>query len=102
MFGLGFTEILVILLVALIVFGPDKLPEVARNLGKALGEFRRTVDEIRFDITTSTPQSVSKSLTDKPATGLTSSPLESEQKFSKNPGERDPEKDTPERDPLRK
>jgi Tat protein translocase TatB subunit len=47
MFGIGFTEILVILVVALIVLGPDKLPEIAKTLGKAVREFRRTSDEIR-------------------------------------------------------
>lgn len=50
MFGLGFSEILLILAVALIVFGPKKLPEAARLLGKAMGEFRRTLDEIRYEL----------------------------------------------------
>ena len=39
--NIGGGEILVILLVALIVFGPDKLPEVARQVGKAVGEATR-------------------------------------------------------------
>ena len=38
---MGTPELLVILLVALIVLGPNKLPEVARQIGKALGEIRR-------------------------------------------------------------
>ena len=50
MFGLGFTEILVILVVALLVFGPDKLPELARNLGKALTEFRRASNDLRRSV----------------------------------------------------
>ena len=41
MFGIGSTELLVILLVALIVLGPKSLASVSRSLGKALGEFRR-------------------------------------------------------------
>lgn len=41
MFGIGSTELLVILVVALIVLGPKSLPQMARTLGKALGEFRR-------------------------------------------------------------
>ena len=47
MFGLGTTEILVILLVALLVLGPQKLPGIARSLGKTLGEFRRVSTEFQ-------------------------------------------------------
>ncbi len=41
MFGIGGTELIVILVVALLVLGPKKLPELAKTLGKAMGEFRR-------------------------------------------------------------
>lgn len=41
MFGIGSTELLVILLVALVVLGPKSLASVSRSLGKAMGEFRR-------------------------------------------------------------
>ena len=41
MFGIGFPELVLILVVGLIVFGPGKLPEVARQIGKGLREFRR-------------------------------------------------------------
>ncbi|WP_300785838.1 Sec-independent protein translocase protein TatB, partial [uncultured Desulfovibrio sp.] len=41
MFGIGSTELLVILLVALVVLGPKSLAGVSRTLGKAMGEFRR-------------------------------------------------------------
>lgn len=41
------TELLVILVVALIVFGPTRLPELARSLGRAMGEFRRASSDLR-------------------------------------------------------
>jgi sec-independent protein translocase protein TatA len=49
-FNVGPTEILVVLLIALIVFGPKRLPEVGRTVGKGLREFRRATQEIRGDI----------------------------------------------------
>ncbi len=45
--SLGFPEIAIILLVALLVFGPKRLPEIGRTLGKGLGEFRRASNELR-------------------------------------------------------
>jgi TatA/E family protein of Tat protein translocase len=49
-FNLGFTEMAVIFVVALLVFGPNKLPELARNLGKSLAEFRRASNDLRRSI----------------------------------------------------
>ena len=46
-FGLGIWEIGAILVVALLVFGPSKLPELARNLGRGLREFRKATDDFR-------------------------------------------------------
>jgi TatA/E family protein of Tat protein translocase len=47
MFGIGMTELLVILAVGLLVIGPKKLPELARSLGKGLAEFRRASTDMR-------------------------------------------------------
>src|SRR6056297_2325917 len=50
MFGLGMPEILLILAIALIVIGPQKLPEVAKMLGKAMGEFKRSAQDLKDSI----------------------------------------------------
>ena len=51
MFGIGFTEILVVLVIALIVLGPEKLPEVAKARGKAMRQFRTATDDIKRSVT---------------------------------------------------
>jgi len=47
MFNLGAGEIAVIMIVALLLLGPDKLPELARGIGKFMREFRRQTDDVR-------------------------------------------------------
>jgi TatA/E family protein of Tat protein translocase len=44
---LGMPELIVIFVIALLVFGPRKLPELGRSLGKSLGEFKRASNELR-------------------------------------------------------
>jgi sec-independent protein translocase protein TatA len=49
-FNIGPTELLVILVIALLVFGPSRLPEVGRTIGKGLREFRKASEEIRQEL----------------------------------------------------
>jgi TatA/E family protein of Tat protein translocase len=48
--SIGGTELILIVAVALIIFGPSKLPEVGRSLGKTIREFRRSTREISEDM----------------------------------------------------
>lgn len=50
MFGLGISEVLIILVIALIFIGPKKLPELAKSIGKGFREFQRAKDGLMTDI----------------------------------------------------
>jgi Tat protein translocase TatB subunit len=45
--GIGPAELLLVLIVALVVLGPQKLPEIARDLGKSIAKWRQAIDEIQ-------------------------------------------------------
>ena len=47
MFGIGFPELLLIAVIALVVIGPKRLPDLARALGRGFAEFRRASDELK-------------------------------------------------------
>ena len=49
MFGIGVPELIIILIIGLIVFGPGKLPEIGRGLGKTIREFRKVSSGIMED-----------------------------------------------------
>ena len=51
MFGIGAPELLIILVVALLVLGPRRLPEMARSLGRGMAEFRRASNEFTRTLT---------------------------------------------------
>jgi len=47
MFGIGFPELILIMVIALIVIGPNKLPDLAKALGRGMAEFRKATQEIK-------------------------------------------------------
>jgi len=49
-FNIGPTELIVIMIVALVVFGPKRLPEIGRTLGRSLQEFRRASNDLRREL----------------------------------------------------
>ncbi len=51
MFGIGGQEIVIIALLFLVIFGPSKLPQMARDLGRFVNEARRSIDEFKEELT---------------------------------------------------
>jgi sec-independent protein translocase protein TatA len=58
--SIGFGEILVILLVGLMIFGPKRLPEMGRTVGRSLREFRRAAADLRAEIESDVDDDVPK------------------------------------------
>ena len=50
MFNLGFPELILIFVIALVVFGPGKLPEIGRAVGKGLSEFKKATNSLMSDV----------------------------------------------------
>lgn len=49
----GTTELVLIFAAALVLFGPDKLPEIARSLGKMIGDFKKAMREVQTELSIS-------------------------------------------------
>ena len=54
MFGIGTTELIIIMFIILLIFGAKKLPELAQGLGKGIREFKKASNEIQDEFKTST------------------------------------------------
>ncbi len=67
MFDIGLQEMLVIGVIALVVFGPEKLPELGRRLGRAMREFRRASDEFRTTVETNLKLNELEAIAEAPA-----------------------------------
>ena len=92
MFNIGLPELLIIVAIALIVFGPNKLPELAKAFGRAMREFKKATEEVKesFEAETKDLEEFKHTLTDEnlvadlaeqvsspePATGETSTDAE--------------------------
>jgi TatA/E family protein of Tat protein translocase len=82
MFGLGMQELIIILIIALLVFGANKLPEIGRGLGRGIREFRKASTELTGSLEEEEP--------DKPPTVAEKdeeSPQDEEKKTADSPSE---------------
>lgn len=74
MFGIGLPELILILVVALLVVGPKKLPELARSLGKALHDMRSMTEDVKQSLTgdidlDANPDNEARKASDTPGAG---------------------------------
>lgn len=84
MFGIGLPEMVLILIAALIFIGPDKLPDLARALGRAFSEFKRATDEIKREVKIDLEPAEAKRPEKQTVSPLPEEPKPSETQVEKN------------------
>ena len=92
MFGIGMPEMLLILAVALIVIGPKKLPDLAKSLGRALGEFKRATSDLKESIQAETGLDEVRDTLKETKTDISKTLLADETPTVKSPSSGDNEK----------
>lgn len=112
MFGIGMPEMILILAVALIVIGPKKLPDLAKSLGKAMGEFKKATRDLKDSMQIDTELKEVKTAFDdigkdqprevKDSTDVMEAPPEDEAATDGEPAESDDSADTDAMDQLKK
>ena len=70
MFGIGGSELIFIILIAIMLFGADKIPEIARTVGKGMNQLKNATDEIKHEITKSAEISAITDEIDKAKAGF--------------------------------
>jgi sec-independent protein translocase protein TatA len=90
LFGIGMPELLIVLVVALLILGPAKLPQVARSLGRGLAEFRRASSELRSTLTAPVEE-IRETLAEDPAKPPTPAPAP--ERVAETPGDADVKRD---------